>query len=53
MAAVRQWATDQQATWLEWQANTAALPFYERLGFTGDPCSDPEHPFFEIALPSE
>ncbi len=50
--AVITWATEQRADWLEWQASTAALPFYERLGYRGDPCPDPEHPFFEIALAS-
>jgi GNAT superfamily N-acetyltransferase len=53
LGAVQQWAMAQQATWLEWQASNAALPFYERLGFTGDPCPDPEHPFFEITLAAD
>ena len=46
--AVGRWADDRGATWLQWQASEPALPFYERLGLTGVPCPDPEHPFFEI-----
>jgi GNAT superfamily N-acetyltransferase len=44
LQAVQQWTIARQATWLEWQASRAALTFYERLGFTGDPRPDPEHP---------
>lgn len=47
-AAVRSWARNRGITWLQWQASEAALPFYERLGLTGDLCPDPMHPFFEI-----
>lgn len=47
---VARWAKERGATWLQWQASAAALPFYERLGFVGDPCPDPKHPFFEIEL---
>ncbi len=50
LGAVTSWATERGATWLEWQSGQAALPFYEQLGLTGDPCPDPEHPFFEIDL---
>jgi len=50
LGAVTAWATERGATWLEWQSGQAALSFYERLGLTGDPCPDPEHPFFEIVL---
>lgn len=46
--AVRAWAAGRGVTWLQWQASEQALPFYERLGLIGDPCPDPEHPFFEI-----
>jgi GNAT superfamily N-acetyltransferase len=49
-AAVLQWATERGADWLEWQASAAALPFYARLGYTGQPERDPEHPFFEVTL---
>jgi GNAT superfamily N-acetyltransferase len=51
-AAVRRWAEDRSIRWLQWQASTAALPFYEQLGYRGDTESDlREHPFFEIAFP--
>jgi GNAT superfamily N-acetyltransferase len=50
--AVLTWARAiEGAAWLEWQANQSALAFYERMGFQGDPCPDPGHPYFEIALP--
>ena len=49
-AAVLRWATARGADWLEWQASEAAAPFYTRLGYTGQPERDPEHPFFEITL---
>ncbi len=42
------WAEDIGATWLEWYASPSAVPFYERLGFKGDPCPQPEYPYFEI-----
>ncbi len=48
--AVRSWAAQRGATWLQWQASADAFPFYARLGLTGDPCPDPEHPFFELEL---
>lgn len=48
LGAVRDWAQKEGVTWLQWQASRAAIPFYEQLGFKGDPCPDPEHPFFEI-----
>lgn len=49
--AVRVWASQQRmATWLQWQASQSAVLFYEQLGFKGESCPDPEHPFFEIAF---
>jgi GNAT superfamily N-acetyltransferase len=51
--AVLQWATACGADWLEWQASAAALPFYARLGYTGQPERDPDHPFFEVTLAPE
>ena len=53
LAAVIAWATGRGATWLEWQAGAAALPFYARLGYTGDPCPDPAHPYFELTLAAD
>ena len=51
-AAVWEWAARRGTVrYLEWQASLAAVPFYERLGFTGDTRSDlEEHPYFEIRL---
>jgi len=46
----RRWAAGRGATYLQWQASRDALPFYAALGLAGDPCPDPEHPFFEIVL---
>jgi GNAT superfamily N-acetyltransferase len=48
--AVLRGATERGADWLEWQASAAALPFYARLGYTGRPERDREHPFFEVTL---
>lgn len=47
-SSVKEWSERRRVRWLEWQASTAALGFYERLGLRGDPCPDPEHPYFEI-----
>ncbi|CAN5166632.1 GNAT family N-acetyltransferase [soil metagenome] len=47
---VRRWADERGAAYIQWQASPAALPFYRSLGLTGDPCPDPDHPFFEIIL---
>lgn len=46
--AVREWARQEGVRYLEWQASLSAVPFYERLGYTGDPCPQPDYPFFEI-----
>jgi GNAT superfamily N-acetyltransferase len=43
-----QWSESVGATWLEWYASPAAVPFYERLGFRGVTCPQPEYPYFEI-----
>ncbi len=49
--AVMTWAERRGVRYLEWQASPAALPFYERLGYIGDPCPQPDYPFFEIEFP--
>jgi GNAT superfamily N-acetyltransferase len=49
--AIKTWAEYEGMRYLEWQASQAALPFYERLGYTGDPCPQPDYPFFEIEFP--
>ncbi len=46
--AVEGWAVDNGATWLEWYGSQNALPFYERLGHSGQAHSHPNHPYFEI-----
>jgi GNAT superfamily N-acetyltransferase len=46
---VRAWAARRPIRWLQWQASTAAVPFYARLGLIGDTKSDLEtHPFYEL-----
>lgn len=45
------WVEGRSVKWLQWQASTKAVGFYERLGLQGDPCPDPEHPFYEVTFP--
>ena len=45
---VKTWVQQRGARYLEWQSSKAAIPFYEKLGHQGDPCPQPEYPFFEI-----
>jgi GNAT superfamily N-acetyltransferase len=48
MAAVSQWA-GQRVRYLEWQAHRErAASCYQRLGYRGDPCPQPDYPSFEI-----
>ncbi|MFE9689850.1 GNAT family N-acetyltransferase [Micromonospora sp. NPDC005806] len=52
MAAVRDWAA-QRVRYLEWQAHRErAAPFYERLGYQGMACPQPDYPTFEVDLRS-
>lgn len=51
MAAVVDWA-GERVRWLEWQGHhERAAPFYERLGYRGQPCPQPDYPTFEIEFP--
>lgn len=52
MLAVESWASSRVA-YLHWQAHhERSDPFYEALGYRGDPCPQPEYPEFEIAFGS-
>lgn len=46
--SVKTWSEQRGVRWLQWQASPKALEFYERLGLKGDPCPQPDFPFFEI-----
>lgn len=48
LAAAVEWAAEHMR-WLEWQAHhERAAPFYERLGYEGKLCPQPDYPTFEI-----
>lgn len=47
------WTIERGVTWLQWQSSAEALPFYRCLGLVGDPCPDPNHPFYEIDFSRE
>ena len=50
MQGVVGWATSR-VRYLEWQAHeTRAAPFYERLGYHGEPCPQPDYPTFELTF---
>ncbi|CAN5642369.1 hypothetical protein BH23PAT2_BH23PAT2_09560 [soil metagenome] len=47
--AVKDWAKKSQVIYLQWQASSKAIKFYEKLGLKGDTTSDlEEHPFYEL-----
>jgi GNAT superfamily N-acetyltransferase len=48
MEAVVGWASSR-VRFLHWQAHERrSAPFYERLGYRGEPCPQPDYPEFEI-----
>ena len=48
MDAVMEWAKPR-VKHLEWQAGThTSAPFYERIGYQGAPCPQPEYPTFNV-----
>lgn len=50
MQGVVRWATSR-VRYLEWQAHeTGAAPFYERLGYRGERCPQPDYPTFEVTF---
>lgn len=50
MDEVVRWA-GENVRYLQWQAHeTSAVPFYEQLGYRGEPCPQPDYPSFEITF---
>ncbi|HEY8456283.1 MAG TPA: GNAT family N-acetyltransferase [Actinopolymorphaceae bacterium] len=48
MEAVTRWGAEH-VRYVEWQAGEkTAAPFYEHLGYRGEPCPQPEYPTFVI-----
>jgi ribosomal protein S18 acetylase RimI-like enzyme len=48
LEAVKIWSKENGAKWLEWYASPSAIGFYEKLGYKGEPCPQPENPSYEI-----
>jgi GNAT superfamily N-acetyltransferase len=46
--AIKNWAKASGAKWLEWYASPSAVGFYDKLGYQGETCPQPENPFYEI-----
>ncbi len=46
--AVTDWVKARGSRYLEWQSSASGIAFYESLGLKGDPCPQPEYPFFEM-----
>lgn len=46
--AVKDWVKARGSRYLEWQSSKTGVAFYASLGLKGDPCPQPDYPFFEI-----
>ncbi len=46
--AIQDWVKARGSRYLEWQSSASGIAFYESLGLKGDPCPQPEYPFFEV-----
>ena len=53
LEAVQDWCQARPIRYLEWQAGGEALGFYERLGYKGEPCPQPDFPSFEVDFSPE
>lgn len=53
LEGVKDWCRARPVRYLEWQAGEKATGFYERLGYKGEPCPQPEFPSFEIDFSPE